>query len=146
MTFSVSYDTSCKVISASVAALALILWALSGQWLVGLGGVVVLLGGYAWSPRGYSVDGSAIVVHRLIGDARLPLAGLREARPAAMDDFSGAIRLAGSGGLFGYYGLFSTSKLGRGTWYLTNRDRVAVVVTEAKTALFSPVQPMFQSR
>jgi hypothetical protein len=40
--------------------------------------------------------------------------------------------------LFGYYGLFRTSRLGRSTWYVTNRGKAVVVVTGEKTALFSP--------
>jgi hypothetical protein len=40
--------------------------------------------------------------------------------------------------LFGYYGLFRTSKLGKSTWYVTNRGKAVVVVTGEKTALFSP--------
>lgn len=40
--------------------------------------------------------------------------------------------------MFGYYGLFRTTRLGNCTWYVTNRDRMVVVVTESKAALFSP--------
>jgi len=47
-------------------------------------------------------------------------------------------RLAGSGGLFGYYGLFQTSKLGRSNWYLTNRQHSVVVITASRTVLLSP--------
>jgi Bacterial PH domain len=138
MTFSVSYDSTTKVISASICALMVVLFAVTGQWLVGAIGLVILLGGYAWSPRGYTVQGATILVHRLVGDAAFSLTGVREVRTAAADDFSGAIRLFGSGGMFGYYGVFRTSKLGKSTWYLTRRDPAVVIVTEQKTALFSP--------
>ncbi len=96
------------------------------------------MGAYAYSPRGYSLDGREIVVHRLIGNVRIRLAGLRQARPATAEDLSGGIRLWGSGGMFGYYGLFRTSGLGKCTWYVTNRRNMVVVETEEKTALFSP--------
>ena len=62
-------------------------------------------------------------------------------RRATPDDFRGCIRLGGSGGLFGYYGLFSTAKLGRSTWYVTNRSNSMVVITAAKTVLLSPDDP-----
>ena len=45
-------------------------------------------------------------------NAIVPLLDIREVRPATKDDFGGCIRLFGNGGLFGYYGLFRTSKLG----------------------------------
>jgi hypothetical protein len=50
----------------------------------------------------------------------------------------GGFRLWGSGGLFGYYGLFWTSRLGKCTWYVTSRKRPVVVIAESKTTLFSP--------
>lgn len=73
----------------------------------------------------------------MIGKARISLEGLREARRANADDMQGAIRLWGSGGFFGYYGLFRTSRLGRCWWYVTNRRNLVVVIA-GQTALFSP--------
>ncbi|MBV9770294.1 MAG: hypothetical protein JOZ32_12035, partial [Bryobacterales bacterium] len=37
------------------------------------------------------------------------------------------------GGLFGYYGLFTTAKLGKSTWYVTKRENGVVVIAGAKT-------------
>jgi hypothetical protein len=59
-------------------------------------------------------------------------------RAAAPDDLKGCIRLFGNGGLFGYYGLFRTSKLGKCSWYVTNRDNAVVLITSAKTVILSP--------
>jgi hypothetical protein len=100
--------------------------------------ILIVLGCYAYSVKGYEVAGRSIVVKRLIGDVQFSLDGLREARPAGADDFRGCIRLWGNGGMFGYYGLFRTSKLGKCTWYVTDKSKAVVVITDAKTALFSP--------
>lgn len=99
---------------------------------------VIVVGAYAWSPRGYAVAERSITVNRLIGNVRIPLDSIRELRAATADDFRGCLRLFGNGGLFGYYGLFRTSKLGKSTWYVTNRGKAVVVVTGKKTVLFSP--------
>ena len=55
--------------------------------------------------------------------------------------FRGCIRLGGSGGLFGYYGLFSTAKLGKSHLVRTDRSHSIVVITPAKTVLLSPDDP-----
>jgi Bacterial PH domain len=94
--------------------------------------------GFAYSPREYVVSSSSITVKRLVGDVRIPLEGMREARATTKDDLRGCIRLWGSGGLFGYYGLFRTRTLGICTWYVTNRSHAVMVKTAAKTVLFSP--------
>lgn len=136
--FTVSFDLTSKLISGIVAG-GLVLAAVATQSMVVGGlGLFVLALAYAYSPRGYSVEGDVIWVDRLAGRARFDLEGLREARLAEQDDLRGCIRLWGNGGLFGYYGLFRTTRLGRCTWYVTDRSRVVVLVSGAKTALFSP--------
>jgi hypothetical protein len=48
------------------------------------------------------------------------------------------MRLFGSGGFFGYYGLFRTTKFGKCTCYVTNRKNMVVIVADSKTTLYSP--------
>jgi Bacterial PH domain len=90
------------------------------------------------SPRAYVVSYRAIEVERLIGNVQVPLEGVRETRRINTDDLRGCIRLWASGGLFGYYGLFRTARLGRCTWYVTNRKNVVVIIAQSKTTLYSP--------
>ena len=136
--FSASYDTTTKVISGAVLVVFLAIVIATHSVVAACLTAAIVVGAYAWSPRGYAVSDGSIEVNRLIGTARIPLDGLREARAATKDDFRGCLRLFGNGGLFGYYGLFRTSKLGKSTWYVTNRGNAVVVVTGEKTALFSP--------
>jgi hypothetical protein len=136
--FSASYDLTTKTVSALACIVALGGAMLAHSVIVGcllLFGVAM---SYAYSPRGYVCSGRTLTVKRLIGDVEISLEELREARAAAKDDFRGGIRLWGSGGLFGYYGLFRTTRLGKCTWYLTSRSNAIVVVTAAKTVLLSP--------
>ena len=138
MRFSCSYDSMAKTISAVVVVtLALVAVLTRNPFVAGLGTALVLLT-FAWSPRGYTVDGQTLLIHRLIGSVRIPLQETRELRAGAADDFQGAVRLFGNGGLFGYYGLFQTARLGKSTWYVTNRDRAVIIVTSAKTVVVSP--------
>ena len=135
--FSASYDSASKIISAVVVVLfAGIAFAVRSTTIAGLEAALLVVA-YAYSPRGYSILDRAIVVRRLIGNVRIPLDGIREVRVATADDFRGCIRMWGSWGLFGYYGLFRTSRLGKCTWYVSNRGN-AVVTIGQKTAVFSP--------
>jgi hypothetical protein len=136
--FSASYDSTTKIISAVVLVVLLAIVVATHSVVAACLSALIVFGAYAWSPRGYAVSERSIVVNRLIGSARVALAGIREVRVATPDDFRGCLRLFGNGGLFGYYGLFRTSKLGKSTWYVTNRRKAVVVVTGEKTVLFSP--------
>jgi Bacterial PH domain len=136
--FTASFDTTTKVISAAICIfLAAIAIVTHNAIIAGVGAALIFLA-YAYSPQAYAIEDRAILVKRLIGSASIPLEGIRAARAATADDLSGCIRLWGNGGLFGYYGLFRTSKLGNCWWYVANRRNTVVVVTEKKTALFSP--------
>lgn len=136
--FSASYDATTKIVSAIVmAGLALVAVVVHNIFAGGLSLLVIALA-YAYSPRGYTVSDRSITVKRLAGDVQVLLENVREVRRINADDLRGRIRLWGSGGLFGYYGLFRTTSLGRNTWYVTHRKNAVVVAAEAKTTLYSP--------
>jgi hypothetical protein len=139
--FQASYDVTTKIVSGALLAIAVAAGIITGSALIAAG-ILALLGlTFLWSPLGYEVEPGALIVRRPIGPVRIPLGGLREARMAQTDDLSGCLRLFGSGGLFGYFGIFSTTKLGKSTWYCTNRKNLVVLVTENKTIVLSPDNP-----
>ena len=137
-TFSATYDRTTRILSA-IVGLGLLVAALASRnrFVASVSAVVAVLA-YAFSPRGYVIADRTIIVKRLIGNVRIPLENLRESRASTPADVTGCIRLWGSGGMFGYYGLFRTTKLGKSTWYVTRRDKMIVVVTDSKTTLYSP--------
>jgi PH (Pleckstrin Homology) domain-containing protein len=138
MSFRASYDTTTKVLSAAVFILFLVI-AASVRNVISDGVLAFLfLAAYAWSPSGYSVVDGEVVIRRLIGNVHLPVAGIREVRIATRDDLRGSMRIFGSGGLFGYYGLFRNSKLGTSSWYVTNRSQAVVLTSDTGTAIVSP--------
>lgn len=136
--FSASYDSTTKVVSAIVLVVLVALAIFTRSAIAaGLGAAVIALS-YAYSPRGYAKFERSIIVSRLIGNIHIALDGVREVRAATADDFRNCLRLWGSGGLFGYYGVFQTSALGRSTWYVTSRRNAVVVIADTKTTVFSP--------
>jgi hypothetical protein len=141
MYFAVSYDKLTKGLSLTVVILLAAIAAFTQSIVVAIVGVLVVLGGYAWSPRGYRCGDGAIRVERLIGEAVERLEDVRGIRIASKQDLSGCLRLFGSGGLFGYYGLFRTSGLGKSWWYATRRDKMVVVITGRRTTVYSPDDP-----
>jgi len=136
--FRASYDTTSKVVTGIVFLVFAVVLAATRNPIVGCPFVLILLGAFAYSPRSYEIAEQAVVVKRLIGSVRFRLDGIRELRAATAGDFRDCMRLWGNGGLFGYYGLFQTAKLGKSSWYVTNRRNAVILVTEGKTAVLSP--------
>lgn len=133
--FSASWDTTAKMITAVVVVLLAVPAVAVGGLLTAAIGATILLAAYAWSPQSYAISDRTLIINRLIGNVRIPLDSIREARSATADDLRGCIRLFGSGGLFGWYGLFRTSKLGKSTWYVTDRNNAVVLIGEKKFVL-----------
>ena len=138
MNFAAPYDTTTKFVSALSCLILLAAGVATHNLIVSAISLTLIFVAYAYSPQGYNVSEGALIVRRLVGDIRMPLSELSELRPATKDDFRGCIRLMGSGGLFGYYGLFRTTSLGKCSWYVTDRSRVVVTRFGAKTILLSP--------
>jgi hypothetical protein len=135
--FSVSWDRPTKIVSAVVTlALTIVAFAIHNIYLTPLLAAILLLA-YAFSPLGYEISESEICVRRPIGSVSIPLRDVQAVRRLTAGDLSGSLRLWGSGGLFGYYGIFQTPGLGRGRWYMTNRGNT-VALLGASTILLSP--------
>jgi hypothetical protein len=141
MRFSASYDVTTKIISGLMCLALLAAVGAAHSFAIGCLCLLILAACVAYSPRAYEIEGQTILVKRLAGAARVTLQGVRDVHRTTPEDLRGCIRLWGSGGLFGYYGLFRTAKLGKSTWYVTSRNNSVVVITAAKTVLFSPDDP-----
>jgi hypothetical protein len=133
--YAAGYDRTTKIVSAIVTV---VLLAAMTFGRLGFLGPLILLIAYAYSPRGYAVSDNSLIVRRWVGDVRIPLNMIREVSIARNGELSGALRLWGSGALFGYYGLFRTTALGNSWWYLTNRANCVVIKTTGKTFVVSP--------
>ena len=136
--FSAPYDSTTKGVTALTCVLLLVVAFIIHVIFVALLIPLLVALAYAYSPRGYVLSGHGILVKRLIGNIRVPRGDIREIRPGTPADLAGCIRLWGSGGFFGYYGLFRTSKLGRSYWYVTDRSKTVIVVARDKTFVLSP--------
>lgn len=136
-------------------------WSASVKWITGVG-LVLIIGGAVvaakhlpWlsyvlfaailmlllhSVRGYSVQNGKLWVHRLGWSARYSLSALTEItiNPRAT---MGAIRLFGSGGMFGYLGLFRNDILGRYQSYVTDPAQSVVLRFASKCIVISPDDP-----
>jgi hypothetical protein len=136
--FAISYDLPSKIISTVVVAALAIVFIITGNAWVGVLDLCITVLTYAHSPQSYVVSGASILIRRLAGTVRIPLDSVRELRAAIPEDFRGCIRLWASGGFFGYYGLFRTARLGRCTWYVTNRRNSVILFTNQRTVVLSP--------
>lgn len=142
-TFGAKQDRLARIVTAGVMLVLLpsLLIAMHNAAMaaaVALALAVVIGLAYAYSPRDFEIRDDEFHIKRLIGDVVIPLTQLRFVRDATRADFRGCVRLWGSGGLFGYYGLFWSKALGKSRWYVTDRSKAIVVTDGSQTVLVSP--------
>ncbi len=109
--------------------------------LVGIATEVLILVLCAlWAIRGYEVTPDGLYVNRLFWKTRIELSGLRSAA-LDPDAVRGAVKIWGTDGLFGIYGLFQNKALGRFRVFATDRARAVVLRFERRTVVVTPDHP-----
>jgi hypothetical protein len=100
----------------------------------------ILISLYLFSPRGFELTLSGVVVRRVLRSFEIPYKEIVEAGRVSWT-WRG-IRLFASGGLYGYFGLFQFSGLGRVWTYVTNRHKLVLIRTRDGTLyMLSPEDP-----
>lgn len=100
---------------------------ISGTILIGLG----------YMPIRLKASKERITVSRLFGSLTIPVDEILEAGILQKTDISDSIRLFGSGGLFGFLGLFRNTSLGKYTMYATDLDHLLFIRTRNRKYVFS---------
>ncbi len=138
MTFTARYDNTARAVSVAITVVLGVIVVMTHSPVFAIPLLLVIAVSYILSPQGYAVADGFLVIRRLVGSIRIPLSEIREVRAVERLDLHGSIRLWGSGGLFGYYGLYRTPGLGMCKWYVTDRSR-PVIVTAEKIFVLSPI-------
>lgn len=148
MIFKVTPDKSVKV----VTGILVFLFILSIAGLIGMFlseriiilpvlVVFIFLGlglAYAYRPLSYTVTTENLIINRMAGDVTIPRSSIKSVTVIHRNLIDGSIRTFGVGGLFGYYGKFSNSKLGNMKWYVRRMDHLVLLDTSAEKILLSP--------
>jgi hypothetical protein len=105
--------------------------------------LIIFLSAFLFRPKGYVVTTDALIIQRAVSPVTIVRSNILSAEQLNDNSLAGSIRLFGVGGLFGYYGKFSNSKLGKMTWYATRRKSNIVLVktTDQKKIIVTPDEP-----
>jgi hypothetical protein len=153
MFFKATLDRATNLISAAVALLLLaipyILTSASNGdipapllLLITLVNIIILGAAYLFSTKGYSVDNQHFIIHKPFSKTKIErnqIESVSQVEPAAVRL---SIRLFGSSGLFGYYGLFRNKTLGNYTAYGTQRQNyILLTIKNNKKIIVTPDDP-----
>jgi hypothetical protein len=101
--------------------------------------VFTMLTAWLFAPSSYEITGTELIVRRPAGSRRFLLADIENSRQLNKPDMKGVIRTFGVGGLFGYYGKFTSSSLGPFTMYCTKMSHlILLTLRSGKKIVLSP--------
>jgi hypothetical protein len=143
------FDLTTKIISALVIAIPFVM--IIAQYsvikenneILSLTSIFLFITYFvAWMlhPTSYEITNENLVIHRPIRAIKISLASIKNIERT---EPGYSMRLFGSGGLFGYYGLFSSNKLGRHHRYTGDNKNLVLISTEKKKYLLSIHDDLF---
>jgi membrane protein YdbS with pleckstrin-like domain len=157
MTYKASYDTTVKILSTLITgAIAVIAVsylinifqaAMQGVAISAYAGKIILvfllvglvLFVFLFSVKNYAIENNSLHINRWLNKVIIPFAEIKTVRVVTDADMGLVFRTFGVGGLFGYLGKFSSSKLGSLTYYATqNKNRVFIEMHDGKKLLITP--------
>ncbi len=101
--------------------------------------LATLAGGFFYAPSKYLIENGAFIIVRPSGMIKIPLQDIADARLVSSKELGTLIRLWGSGGLFGFYGYFRSTRMGRMKLYTTRlNNRILITTVDDNRLLISP--------
>ncbi len=101
--------------------------------------LAALLITFIYAPKSYEIDDESVIIKRRAGDIAIYFDSIEEVKELSGDELKGSLRLFGSSGLFGFFGIFYKKGWGRFTAYCSNSSDLVFIRTE-KIWLISPHQ------
>ena len=108
--------------------------------------IFILLVIYFWiflfRPINYKLNDNELIIHRSISDIKINRNKIKHVEHLEKSTLAWSWRVFGVGGLFGYWGKFTNSKLGSMTWYATRRDNAVLIqMISQKKIIITPNDP-----
>lgn len=137
--FRAPWSRRVQVVSAAVTLLILAVYFTDDGW-GGTAALGVLAFGALFAVRGYSLENSHLLIHRLGWATRISLADLQDVR-LAPGATMGSLRMMGIGGLFGYFGWFRNATLGTYRAFGTHEAHTVVLTFDDRRIVVTPASP-----
>ena len=134
----------------SILLVAMLVYGAIAVWSAGIVAVIVTYTIFIllaiWvlltMPRYLLVDDKSIVITHPIGQTVILKSDIIEVRAADRTELLGSIRLFGSGGFFGWFGIFHNSKLGVYRIYCGQLENLYLVKTLTRKYIISSSVPI----
>lgn len=120
------------VLLGTVVGITYPLWSIK----VVIVGIVIfspLLVTFLYCPTHLCFNNKTLIIKRIKGAIKIPVTEIKTVAPIKKSEITSSIRIFGSGGLFGYLGIFKNRRMGKFYMYATELSDLYVIKTHNKT-------------
>ena len=104
--------------------------------------LVIYFGTFSFRPINYRLTDDELIIHRPLSDIKINRKEIKSVEQLDKAKLAWAWRIFGVGGLFGYWGKFTNSKMGSMTWYSTRQNKAVLINTiYDKKIVITPDEP-----
>ena len=104
--------------------------------------LIIYFGIFLFRPISYKLNDNELIIHRSISDIKINRNEIKHVEYLEKSALAWSWRVFGVGGLFGYWGKFTNSKLGSMTWYATRRNKAVLIeMISHKKIIITPNEP-----
>lgn len=111
-------------------------------WAFAIFMMLIIIISYLLSPKNYSFEGTNLIIEKVIGK-KITIPFNEIEAYVSVSDFMKlkVVRTFGNGGLFGYYGMFSTAEYGSINCQLTSLKNIFIIKSKKGNYALSPLEP-----
>lgn len=88
---------------------------------------------FLYCPVYLQIDDKTLIIKRVKGKLKIPIAEIETITPIDKSEITSSIRVFGSGGLFGYLGVFRSSRRGTFYMYVTELSNLYMIKTPTRS-------------
>ncbi|MEZ3440803.1 PH domain-containing protein [Alistipes sp.] len=92
---------------------------------------------FLYLPLYLHINNCFLIIQRIKGKIKIPIADIKSISKIGKSEIHSCIRIWGSGGLFGYLGIYSNPKFGKFNMYATELSNLYLIKTRNKTYIIS---------
>jgi hypothetical protein len=96
---------------------------------------------WGFHPQSYTITQSTVIINRPFGNIKIPVDKIKDATQITSEDLGKPWRIMASGGVFGFFGVFSSKTIGKFTMWCRNRDSMVLMNLDEQIIIVSPDDP-----
>lgn len=86
-----------------------------------------------YCPLYLKINNGTLIIRQIKGEMKIPITEIKSVTPINKTSITSSIRVFGSGGLFGYLGIFKNNRIGKFHMYATELTNLYTIQTSTKT-------------